>query len=477
VDGALSQEPPGSPKRLVVLGGGPAGLAAAHLAQEQGHEVTLVERHPWIGGKGASRRSGGYVLDFGPHAYHPRTRAINELIERHAGSDYLLGPVRMELVLAGRNLQYPFRLVEGLRKLPPGLSARIVSGFLAARVRRLFREPSTESFRTWGEGQFGSALYRLCFGDYTERVWGVSADELSVELARRKLPRLSVRALLREILFRRSTMHAHLFGNDFGYHRLGIGSVFEAIAAGIEERGGRILRGHEVTSLRLGPDGRVAGVGVAGPDGRSDVACDGVVSTIPLTRLGELLPGAGRGDGSPGGRLEFRSIVLAYAALRRPRFSRAHWTYLVDGRFHFQRISEQKNLSAACCPAGTTMLTLETSELSAPRGAPDLRRHVEEDLGFFGVRGDEIESLEDFHLADAYPVYRSGYATVLARALERLEPIGNLVSTGRQGLFLDIDMHDAMVLGRLAVDALARGEAAGFHREHERRLERAKAAG
>ena len=473
----MSPESPGSPKRLVVLGGGPAGLAAAHFAQERGYAVTLVERHPWIGGKGASRRSRGYVLDFGPHAYHPRTRAINELIERHAGDDYLLGPVRMELVLAGRTLQYPFRLVEGLRKLPAGLSARIVAGFLAARVRRLFAPPPTQSFRTWGEGQFGTALYRLCFGDYTERVWGVSADELSVELARRKLPRLSIRALLREILFRRSTIHAHLFGNDFGYHRLGIGSVFEAIAEGIEERGGRILRGHDVTSLRLGPDGRVAGVSLDGPHGPSEVPCDGVVSTIPLTRLGELLEDAGRGDDSPGGRLEFRSIVLAYAALRRPQFSKAHWTYLVDGRFHFQRISEQKNLSAACCPADTTMLTLETSELSCPPGEPELRRQVEEDLGFFGVRGDEIESLESFHLADAYPIYRSGYATVLARALERLGTIGNLVSTGRQGLFLDIDMHDAMVLGRLGVEALGREGAAEFHRDHERQLERVKAAG
>lgn len=467
----------GALKRLVVLGGGPAGLSAAHFAQEEGFEVTLVEKYSWVGGKGASRRVGGYVLDFGPHAYHPRTRAIDGLVERHAGSDYLLGPVRMELVLAGRTLQYPFRLAEGLRKLPPGLSARIVSGFLGARARLLLGPPPADSFRSWGEAQFGAALYRLCFGDYTERVWGVSADELSVELARRKLPRLSIRTLLAEVLFRRNTMHAHLFGDDFGYHRLGIGSVFEAIADGIEARGGRVLRGHEVTSLRTGPDGRVAGVGLNGPDGPSEVPCDGVVSTIPLTRLGELLPGAGREDGPAGGKLEFRSIVLAYAALCRNRFSAAHWTYLVDGRFRFQRISEQKNLSAACCPEGRTMLTLETSELSGPTGDRELRRDAEADLGFFGVRGDEVESLESFHLADAYPIYRSGFAPVLARALGRLAEAGNVVSTGRQGLFLDIDMHDAMVLGRLGVEALARGDAAGFHLEHEARLAKVKAAG
>lgn len=473
----MSDRAPGSPSRLVVLGGGPAGLSAARFAQEQGYAVSVVERHPWIGGKGASRARGGYVLDFGPHAYHPRTRAINELVERHAGSDYLLGPVRMELVLAGRTLQYPFRLLEGLRKLPPGLSASIVSGFLAARVRRLFGPPPMDSFRTWGEGQFGTALYRLCFGDYTERVWGVPADELSVELARRKLPRLSIRALLRELLFRKSTIHAHLFGDDFGYHRLGIGRVFEGIAAEIEERGGHVLRGHEVASLEVGPDGRVTSVRLKGPDGHSELPCDGVISTIPLTRLCDLLGGEAREDEAPGEKLEFRSIVLAYAALRRPRFSKAHWIYLVDDRFHFQRISEQKNLSAACCPADTTMLTLETSESSCPGSDPELRSQVEEDLGFFGVGADEIAGLERFRLADAYPIYRSGYATVLKRALSRLATVGNLVSTGRQGLFLDIDMHDAMVLGRLGVEAIATGGPAGFYREHERLLSTARAAG
>lgn len=473
----MKGEVPGAPKRLVVLGGGPSGLAAAHYAQEQGYAVTLVERHPWIGGKGASRPRGGFVLDFGPHAYHPRTRAITKLIESHAGSDYLLGPVRMELVLAGRTLQYPFRLLEGLRKLPPGLSARIVSGFFAARVRRLFGDPPAASFRSWGEGQFGSALYRLCFGDYTERVWGVPADELSVELARRKLPRLSIRTLLAEVLFRRNTMHAHLFGNEFGYHRLGIGRVYEAIAAGIEERGGRVLRGHDVTSLRAGPEGRIVAVGLSGTDGPSELPCDGVVSTIPLTRLEGLLQVAGRIEVPQGEKLEFRDIVLAYAALRRERFSKAHWTYLVDGRFHFQRISEQKNLSAACCPAGVTMLTLETSALSGPHDETELRRQVEEDLAFFGVRADEIESLEQFTLVDAYPIYRSGYASVLKGVLGRLGTIANLVSTGRQGLFLDIDMHDAMVLGRLAVDALGPGGPTAFYGEYERQLYRVKKAG
>jgi 2,4-dienoyl-CoA reductase-like NADH-dependent reductase (Old Yellow Enzyme family)/thioredoxin reductase len=45
------------PKRLVVVGGGPAGVAAAWTAAESGHEVVLLERTPHLGGQLALARS------------------------------------------------------------------------------------------------------------------------------------------------------------------------------------------------------------------------------------------------------------------------------------------------------------------------------------------------------------------------------------------------------------------------------------
>ena len=49
--GLGSLEPAERPKRVVVVGGGPAGLEAAWVAQKRGHEVTLLERDPELGGK------------------------------------------------------------------------------------------------------------------------------------------------------------------------------------------------------------------------------------------------------------------------------------------------------------------------------------------------------------------------------------------------------------------------------------------
>jgi len=43
-------EPPASPKKVAVIGGGPAGMEAAITAAERGHKVTLYEKNDYLGG-------------------------------------------------------------------------------------------------------------------------------------------------------------------------------------------------------------------------------------------------------------------------------------------------------------------------------------------------------------------------------------------------------------------------------------------
>ena len=49
--GAGTLTPAATPKRVVVVGGGPAGLEAAWVAAARGHDVTLLERSEQLGGK------------------------------------------------------------------------------------------------------------------------------------------------------------------------------------------------------------------------------------------------------------------------------------------------------------------------------------------------------------------------------------------------------------------------------------------
>lgn len=66
---------------------------------------------------------------------------------------------------------------------------------------------------------------------------------------------------------------------------------------------------------------------------------------------------------------------------------------------------------------------------------------------------------------DAYPIYDLPFEKNLDLTLKGLSGIPNLFSAGRQGLFLNTDMHDSMVSGRGAARTLlAGGTAGGWYR-------------
>jgi 2,4-dienoyl-CoA reductase-like NADH-dependent reductase (Old Yellow Enzyme family)/thioredoxin reductase len=80
-------EPAASPRRIMVVGSGPAGMEAARIARLRGHEVSIWERDPALGGKldVASRApSKATVLGFRDY----QARVLAELgVEIHTGAE------------------------------------------------------------------------------------------------------------------------------------------------------------------------------------------------------------------------------------------------------------------------------------------------------------------------------------------------------------------------------------------------------
>ena len=73
------------PRRVVIVGAGPGGLAAAMLLARSGVRVTVVEKHARVGGRTATLEQEGYKFDIGP-TFFLYPRVLREIF-RDAGYD------------------------------------------------------------------------------------------------------------------------------------------------------------------------------------------------------------------------------------------------------------------------------------------------------------------------------------------------------------------------------------------------------
>lgn len=95
-----------TPKRVLVVGGGPAGLEAARVAALRGHEVTLCERRPHLGGAlllaSTVHASNGQLLDF--LVSEVRRLGVEVRLRDTLGADHVaaLAPDAMIVATGGR---------------------------------------------------------------------------------------------------------------------------------------------------------------------------------------------------------------------------------------------------------------------------------------------------------------------------------------------------------------------------------------
>jgi phytoene desaturase len=91
-------------RKVVIIGAGPGGLASAMLLARSGHDVTVLEKQPRVGGRTSTVNAGGFRFDLGPTFFlYPRV-----LSEIYAATGHSLD---VEVPMAKLDPQY--RLVFG----------------------------------------------------------------------------------------------------------------------------------------------------------------------------------------------------------------------------------------------------------------------------------------------------------------------------------------------------------------------------
>ena len=374
------------------------------------------------------------------------------------GDDLLLRTRSSAVLHGGRRYRYPLELDDVVRNAGVVDGGRALASYARQRLRR--RGPDV-SFEDWVVQRFGRRLYDAFFGPYTHKLWGIPPTQISSDWAAQRISLPS----LGDVALRLAGLRyggARSYARRYWYPRLGIGQIFERMAAVAERHGARFRLGARVTGLARGRDGRVRAVRFAGERGDEELPCDAVISTVSLPLVARMLGGTAlpRDVAYATDRLHFRAIRLVHLLLDRPEFSPHTWLYVSEPRYRIARIQEPRRRSPDMAPAGRTSLMLELpcdvgDELWRAGDDAVTARCLDElaELGFGEVARDLRGHFSSF-VAEGYPIYQLDYRRERARALAYVGETPNLTSVGRQGAFRYLFMDTAMEMGVAAAERL-----------------------
>jgi len=462
-------------KHVVILGGGLAGLSCGYELAKSGVKVTILEREPHIGGMASSfvEQSPDYwCYDFGPHRFHSKDENLMDHVKEILGPDVVNAKRLSRIVLFNRFFDYPLVASNVIKNMPKTLLIRAFFDYFWVRFLDIFKLKnfSDLDFESWTTRRFGRTLYRIFFGEYTEKAWGMPPSQISADWASQRITLLNLSDAVKKTLFRpKGGKIPRTLVTDFIYPRLGgIGELARGYVREIEKRGGVVLA--DSPAVRVHRDGmRVTGIEY-GKHSRQMITGDDYVSTIPVTALAKALAPKVPDDISQAmDRLRYISIVFVYLKLNKEQVSPDNWVYLPERHLTVHRISEFKNFSKDCAPKGKTMVC---AEITCRRGdeiwrasVDELRAIAEKDLISVGlVKPGEVFGAFVKKIPYAYPVYDLEYKKNLTPIMDYLGKLENIKTTGRQGNFRYNNMDQSVEMGRKMGTELATGERTGHEK-------------
>jgi len=437
---------------VVVLGAGPAGLAAAWRAARRGFSVRLLDRADRVGGMSGSFEVAGMRVDQGSHRLHPNTppRVLQDL-HSLLGDDLQTRPRNGRLRVGGSWVSYPLRAGELACRLPRRMSAGIARDAMTSPVRRPRRDTYAEQVRAG----LGRTVYDELYGPYAEKLWGLPGTEISGEQARRRVTGNSPWKVAGRMLRGGRTSPTGGQGQVFHYPRRGFGQICERLADVAVDAGVEIVLGAEVD--RLEPS--FEDVMVHTRDGSENHA--GIAfSTLPLPLLARITsPGPSLTAIEAASRLRFRAMVLVYVVHKGGRWTPHDAHYLPGREVPLTRLSEPANYRDS--PDDPTDLSVVCAEIPCAVG-DEVWEADDDALGLLVEEAAERSGLPPLHRADVqvrrlpyvYPVYEVGYERRLAGIEAWITGVPQIVSFGRLGLFAHDNSHHAMLEAYEAVDTL-----------------------
>jgi protoporphyrinogen oxidase len=313
--------------RVIVLGAGAMGLAAAYHALKLGHEVTLLEAAPDAGGMAAHFDFGGLSLERYYHfvckADAPTFALMDEL---GIGDKMRWVPTSMGYFFHGA--LYPWGDPVSLIKFPKlSLIEKFRYGLMmfVQTKRKDWTALENVSAKSWIEGWCGSTVYSKLWKPLFDLKFFEYADNVSAAWIWTRIKRVG-------------TSRRSMFQEELGYIDGGSQTLINSLTSAIERLGGKIELSRPATEVSS-KDGKVVGVVAGG----KEFPADAVICTVPTPYVSSLVPALPDDWKKKYNAIDNIGVICVVLKLKRS-VTQHFWINIIDPSFEIPGIIEFSNL-------------------------------------------------------------------------------------------------------------------------------------
>lgn len=463
-----------SHSEVFIIGAGPAGLTASYLLTKKGVATTVIEADPvYVGGISRTANYKNFLFDIGGHRFFSKSKEVVDLWKEILPTDFIERPRLSRIYYDGKYYSYPLKAFEALTNLGVVESGLCVLSFM---YKQAFPHDKPVTFHQWVSNQFGERLFSIFFKTYTEKVWGMSCDEISADWAAQRIKGLDLWSAMANAL--RNSMpkgkkdgtSAHdgevikTLIESFQYPRKGPGMMWEAAAAKTRAQGGEIHMGHSLFALSYDKSERLWTVTAKTEDGEiKTFTADHVISSAPIRELMQAMTDTPISLASAEA-LRYRDFLTVALMVRKPDLFPDNWIYIHEPSVKVGRIQNFRSWSPELIPdAGSTCLGLEYFCFEGDglwtSSDEDLIHLAKRELAQIGLaQPQDIYDGCVVRQKKAYPVYDDAYKMHVDTIREDIQQnYPNLHLVGRNGMHKYNNQDHAMMTSMLTVENILAG--------------------
>jgi protoporphyrinogen oxidase len=428
--------------RIVILGGGLAGISAAyHLEQKGFFDYQLFEKEDTIGGLCGSVRQDGFTFDYTGHLLHINDPYMHNLIARVVGFDQFNVIHRRSYIYAhGRYTPYPFQV--HLHGMPTHVIADCIAGYVQ-RAKHI-RKPKT--FVDWVLKEFGAGFARHFFLPYQRKIFAYDLTQITASWTGRFVPQTSLEAIIEGTIYPADASPVGYNAQFFYPKRGGIITWVAALAKQL-----KLPIHHHHAAVAIDSKARI----ITFANGHQQ-PYDILISTLPLDYMLSILQTPSNRSYAAAQRNLLCNRVLNFnLGIDRADISDKHWIYFAHKEFPFYRIGFTSNFADTMTPPGCSSLYGEIAymQMSALQKQRIVARAIKQVQQLLAIGDDEIATRKILDISHAYVIYNAWREQHLAKLLATLAD-DHIYSIGRYGAWKYCSMQETLLDGKQIADTL-----------------------